>query len=146
MGPPPLPNRDLEHVKLLSIFYYVQSGLQVLSLGFFYLHYYFMKFVLAIPSQIEQSQGGMPLEMKHFSGLFLVIYGVMAFMVVVAAILNFMAAGKLRKMQHRTFCMVVAGLNCLQMPLGTALGVFTFMVLNREGTRRLFANPPASIS
>lgn len=146
MGPPPLPNRDLEQVKLLSIFYYVQSGLQLLSLGFIYVHYYFMKFALAIPSQIEQSQGGMPFELHRYRGLFLIIYGMMAFMVVVAAILNFMAARKLGKMQHRTFCMVVAGLNCLQMPLGTALGVYTFIVLNREGTRRLFANPPSSIS
>jgi len=30
------------------------------------------------------------------------------------------------------FSLVVAGLNCLQFPFGTVLGVFTFVVLLRE--------------
>lgn len=34
--------------------------------------------------------------------------------------------------------MVVAGVSCLSIPLGTALGVFTFIVLSRPSIVRLF--------
>jgi hypothetical protein len=37
--------------------------------------------------------------------------------------------------------MVVAGLNCAQMPLGTVLGVFTLMVLSRESVKSLYSEP-----
>ena len=33
---------------------------------------------------------------------------------------------------------MVAGLNCLHMPLGTLLGVFTFIVLARPSVQALF--------
>ena len=36
------------------------------------------------------------------------------------------------------FCLVVAGIECLLIPLGTVLGVFTILVLLRPGTKTLF--------
>jgi hypothetical protein len=32
----------------------------------------------------------------------------------------------------------VAGLNCIQIPLGTALGVFTIMVLTRDSVEAVY--------
>jgi hypothetical protein len=43
------------------------------------------------------------------------------------------------------FCQVIAGLNCLHMPLGTALGVFTLIVLNRPSVKALFAGIPVAL-
>jgi hypothetical protein len=37
----------------------------------------------------------------------------------------------IKKRKNRTFSFVVAAMNCLQFPFGTALGVFTFIVLAR---------------
>lgn len=58
--------------------------------------------------------------------------------------LNFVAA---RGLQRRTFyhcILVAAALDALvAMPLGTVLGVFTFLVLLRESAKALFP-PPAS--
>jgi len=34
--------------------------------------------------------------------------------------------------------MVIAGLSCLNMPLGTVLGIFTLIVLSRESVKVLF--------
>ena len=34
--------------------------------------------------------------------------------------------------------MVIAGINCLHIPLGTLLGVFTLVVLGRESVRKLY--------
>lgn len=49
------------------------------------------------------------------------------------------AAGRCLHRQRRwMFCMVAAALACLFVPLGTVLGVFTIIVLNRETVRTRF--------
>ncbi len=39
---------------------------------------------------------------------------------------------------HYTYCLVVAALECLFMPFGTILGVFTIVVLMRHPLKALF--------
>jgi hypothetical protein len=39
-------------------------------------------------------------------------------------------------------CMITAGLSCLEMPYGTALGVMTFVVLSRPSVRQEFDAHP----
>jgi hypothetical protein len=34
--------------------------------------------------------------------------------------------------------MVIAGINCLSFPFGTALGIFTLIVLSRESVQALY--------
>jgi hypothetical protein len=38
----------------------------------------------------------------------------------------------------RTFSMIVAGANCIQIPFGTVLGVFTLLVLLRDSVREAY--------
>jgi hypothetical protein len=41
------------------------------------------------------------------------------------------------------FCLVMGGVECLFMPFGTVLGVFTIIVLMQEPVKQLFGvNPP----
>ena len=40
-----------------------------------------------------------------------------------------------------TFCLVVAAIECAFMPMGTALGVFTIIVLMRPSVKQLFGVP-----
>ena len=43
------------------------------------------------------------------------------------------AAGRfLTRRKHRLFCLVIGGVECIFMPFGTVLGVFTIIVLMRE--------------
>ena len=44
-----------------------------------------------------------------------------------------------RPRRARTFSLVMAGVNCLSVPLGTTLGVFTFIVLLRESVAAQYA-------
>ena len=37
-----------------------------------------------------------------------------------------------------TYCLVVAGVECIFMPFGTVLGVFTIIVLSRPSVKALF--------
>jgi hypothetical protein len=42
------------------------------------------------------------------------------------------------------FCFVLAVFTCLNFPLGTALGVFAIVVLNRPAMKALFQGLPAA--
>lgn len=49
----------------------------------------------------------------------------------------------LRKHTRRTFVLVMAALNCLAVPYGTVLGIFTFLVLQRTEAKEIFGQTPA---
>jgi hypothetical protein len=49
----------------------------------------------------------------------------------------------IQKRRRYTFCLIMAGVECLFMPVGTVLGVFTIIVLLRDSVKRQFS-PPAS--
>ena len=54
------------------------------------------------------------------------------------AVLVLVAGRKIAKRKSLLFCQVIAGLLCVLMPLGTALGVFTLIVLMRPTVKQLF--------
>lgn len=40
--------------------------------------------------------------------------------------------------RNHLYCLILAGVNCISFPIGTALGVFTFVVLLRDSVKHLF--------
>ena len=54
------------------------------------------------------------------------------------AVLLIVAGRFLKRHKRRVFCMVVAGISCLFMPVGTVLGVFTIMLLSRPTVKAIF--------
>lgn len=58
------------------------------------------------------------------------------------AVLNAVAARSLAQRRSRRFCFVIAVLNCLSLPLGTVLGVFTLVVLGRPSVIEAFDRLP----
>ena len=58
---------------------------------------------------------------------------------VISGVLNLISGLCLRARKGRTFSLVVAGINCLHIPLGTVLGVFTITVLMRDSVRELYS-------
>jgi hypothetical protein len=54
------------------------------------------------------------------------------------AICILLAGKQLRRHKSRTFCMVVAGIECMIMPFGTVLGVFTLIALNKDSIKEIF--------
>jgi hypothetical protein len=68
------------------------------------------------------------------------VYVIMAMFFVASAALNLLSGLFMRSRQHRTFSIVVAAINCLHMPFGTALGVFTIVVLVRDSVRELYGD------
>lgn len=150
--PPPLPAReqqrtDTDQLRLLVIFHYIFAGLAVLALAFLILHYWFMNTFMMNPAMWEEAkqQGQqMPFAPEKFFAMFRWFYGFMGVVIVVGGVLNWLSARYIRNRRKRMFSMVVAGLNCLQIPFGTALGIFTFIVMGRSSVRDLYDQPSLS--
>jgi hypothetical protein len=129
---------DGEHIKLLSTFHFVVAGLAFCGVAFLLMHYLVMSRVFANPD-IWKSQTNAPPFPKDFFKMFVWFYIFMGAVFVSAGILNILSGLFLRQRRHRTFSMVVGGLNCLQIPFGTMLGIFTIIVLSRNSVRAVYA-------
>ena len=52
-----------------------------------------------------------------------------------------LASGRfLAKRRHHMFCLVIGGVECIFIPFGTVLGVFTINLLMRESMKQLFTD------
>lgn len=127
--------KDDGHLKLLSIFYYVNAGLMTLALVFTVLHYVMMRFMFtnkAMLDNVESAEDSAALEqMGSMFNVMAWFYVVIGLWILTQMIVNFLAARYIKQKTNKVFTMIVAGINCLNMPLGTALGIFTFILLSR---------------
>ena len=134
---------DEEHLKLLSIGYLVSAGVAALF-SLFGLLYVFMG-VIMTTSFIEASKKAPQSPPPVFIGWVFGIIGLVIFLLLITmAILKFRTAQCIKRRGSRTFCMVVAAISCLEIPYGTLLGVFTFLVLGRNSVKGLFEAHTAS--
>lgn len=139
--------RDEQHLRMLVVFYYILAGLSLLF-GCLGLVYIGGGTVLAFLPQdaFASDPDAPPVGVIHAVGWVVVAIGALAAVIQLAGSLLMVLAGRfIAARRHRMFCLVVAGLTCLQVPLGTALGVCTFVVLTREWVIELFGGrtPPA---
>ena len=133
---------DREHLRLLTIFYYVWAGFQALG-GLIGLAFIGVGAFFASSPQFAQANDPPP---PWFGAVFAGIGALVCVSVEGMAALSFFTGRFLARRQHRTFCVVISVLNCLSVPFGTALGVFTLIVLQRPSVKALFARSESSIS
>jgi len=127
-------NIDASHLSLLSAFHYVLAGLSLLCLGGLFLHYHIMKLVTQNPKTLPPA----PFDMQEFFDIFLLFYILAGIYLLLITILNLLSARFIANRKHRTFSLIVSGMNCVQFPLGTILGIFTFIVLFRISIRNSY--------
>ena len=132
-------NQDESHLNLLSIFHYIMGGLTLLTSLVFVIYIVAGALFIAQPEGFNDPSGPPP----AFMGGFFIVLGLVC-MVLVAAVgvLQIVAGASLRSKRRWVLCLIVAGMNCLNAPLGTVLGVFTFLVLCRPSVKALFLGPP----
>lgn len=128
---------DREHLKVLAICYYVFGGLG--ALGTLFLGAYAALFGVLMRHVIDDAQRrGQQAPPEGFIEIFSVVLAVLAAFALVATVLNFVTARSLQTRRRRVLCLITAGINCLQVPLGTVLGIFTFLVLGRRSVKAAF--------
>jgi hypothetical protein len=127
--------QDEDHLRILSILYYVLGGLMLLGgIGP-------LVFVLIGAMILNGPSGGYgpPIEMAWF---FIGMGSVFGVLLVALAVCSFFAGYSLSQRRNYIFCFVIACLTCLHMPLGTLLGVFTLIVLSRPTVKEMFNMGP----
>ncbi len=129
-------NVDADHLKLLAIFHFIGAGLALLGILFLLAHFAMFHAFMDNPKIWEnQKQGPPPAE---FFAVFKWFYMVMGLWFLSSGTLNVISGVCLRARKHRTFSVVVAGINCAHLPLGTVLGIFTIIVLLRDSVRESY--------
>jgi uncharacterized membrane protein len=129
------PNQDADHIRLLSIFHYVEAAFTGLFACFPVIH---LTLGLAMLLGVFEDSGHGNAPPRALGLLFIIP----ALMFIVFGILMAVCIGisgyKLGQFKSYTYCLVIAALECVLMPFGTILGVFTILVLLRPSVKLLF--------
>ena len=131
-------NEDIRHLDLLSMFHYIVGGITALFSCMPIIHV-IIGLSMVSGKFFNESNGTEP---PSFMGWILVIMGAVFIVLGLSIAVCMIVAGrKLKRRKNRVFCMVVAGIECMIMPFGTVLGVFTLIALNKESIQEIFAQP-----
>ena len=135
-------NQDKEHLQLLAIFHYVVAGLAGLF-SFFPLLYTTIGAIFIFAARHGTAKPGEDLP-PEFLGWIFAVLGALLFLIGIAMAICILIAGRsLALRKHYSFVLVMACIECLFIPFGTILGVFTIVVLSRESVRGLFSTASA---
>jgi hypothetical protein len=134
---------DSDHLKLLAIFHFIGCGLGLLGILLILGHYAIFSTIFTNPKLWQNQKQGPPPQ--EIFAMLKWIYLVFGCWFLASVILNLMSGLFILARKHRVFSLVVAAINCLHMPLGTVLGVFTIIVLIRQSVVELYeySPPPA---
>lgn len=132
-------NEDAKQLDLLAIFHYVVGGIMAFFSCMPFLHV-FMGLMMISGKFFEETEGSPP--PPGFGWMFVIMGSVFILIGWAISICIIVAGWKLKQRKSRMYCMVVAGIECMFMPFGTVLGVFTLIALNRDSIKETYAKPP----
>lgn len=127
---------DEEHLRLLAVAHYIEGGLVAVNASFFLLYVGMGAAMIINPAWFVTENGSDPVFagwMLFGFGMFLTLLGW------TFAGLTAYSGRCISQQRRRTFSLIMGLLNCLCVPLGTVLGVFTFITLGRPSVRELYA-------
>jgi hypothetical protein len=133
---------DREHLRLLSIAYYVLGAFGALFACIPLIHLGIGSFLMLGPGtwgRGDEAAAAFTIgAIMAFAASAIVLLGWLL------AALKIYAGHCLARHRNRTFCFVVAAITCLAIPYGTIVGVLTIVVLARPSVAALFdAESPA---
>ena len=129
-------NEDIKQLNLLAVFHYVVGGIAAL-LSCMPLMHVFIGLAMLSGRMFRTGNGSGP---PPFMGWMFVIMGTVFILTGWSMAVCIIIAGrKLKRRKHRVFCMVIAGIECVFMPFGTVLGVFTLIALSKDSIKEVFA-------
>jgi hypothetical protein len=125
-------NDDEQNLKLLSIFHYIVGAITALFSCFPLIY------VAIGVAMLIGAFDGKDAPPKIVGWIFVIFPGFMILCGWALAVCIFIAGSKLAHYRSRTYCLVIAGIECMFMPFGTVLGVFTIIVLMKDSVKELF--------
>ena len=131
---------DLGDLRLLAIFHHVVAGLAALFSLFPMVHLAIG--VAAVTGHLSNGHGGDPVP-ALFGWFFIGFAAAWMALGVTFAICVLFAGRCLAHRRRYQYCLVLGCVECMFVPFGTVLGVFTILVLQRPSVRDLFGQAQA---
>lgn len=133
------PNLDLEQLRLLAIFHYVVGGLVALIACLPLLHVAVGVAMIAgvLPETNPDTTTGPDAQLAGW--IFTAVGAVLSLLGWTLAAVIVWGGRNLARQRGWTAGVVIAGILCLFAPVGTALGIFTILVLTRPSVKERFA-------
>ena len=130
-------NRDLEQLRLLSIFHYIFGGIGVLLALIPLIHFTIGMMIIFYPEVFAESgTGELP---PVFAGYLFAALGALFFLIgQILSIMVIYSGIQLQKKQKYVFSFIIACLLCAFFPFGTVLGVFTILALTKDSVKEQY--------
>jgi hypothetical protein len=130
-------SQDTEHLELLAIFHYVLAGLAAFLALFAIIYSVIGGFLLYAAQHTRPGNQEPP---PAFLGWIFIVFGAVFFLAGITMAICILIAGRcLSRRKCHSFALVIACIECLFVPFGTILGVFTVVALSRESVKALFS-------
>jgi hypothetical protein len=127
---------DDEHLRLLTIFFYVSAGTTAALASFFIFHFVLLVIVATHPGVFQgPNNDNLPEQVAYVLAM---VVGILILAGWTFAGLTAAAGKAIKKRRNRTFVLIMAALNSLFIPYGTILCICTFIVLARRTVKAQF--------
>lgn len=132
-------SREEKNLNLLSTLHYV-LGFLALAFSLLPLIYVFLGYQMLNRPRFSLDFGGDP-HAPELAGQVMIGLGILGCLLGLAvAALTFVSAWHLGRRTGYLYCFIVACVECLFTPFGTALGVCTIVALSGDATKRLYGD------
>lgn len=147
--------RDAEHLRWLTIGHYVYGGLTMVCSSVFIVHIVIGVMSIRNPAMFNPppaTRPGVaappapPVPPQAFGWMFAGMGSAAVAIGWGLGICNIVSGRCIRRRRAHLFSLIIAGVNCLNVPLGAALGVLTFIVLLRQSVQGLYRIRPSDVS
>jgi hypothetical protein len=132
---------DRAYLNVLSILHYVWGGFTMLFSCFGIIYVVMGAVIMSGNSGFSASTGPAAASAPSpmwFGSLFAGMGGCIVVVGWTFGILTIIAGRRIARHRSRVFTYVVAAINCMVFPFGTALGVFTFIMLTKSSVRAMY--------
>lgn len=127
-----------DHLNLLSIFHYVVGGIMFLCSCFPLIYVVLGVAMLVAPESMDGGKNPPPPGI----GIFFMALGLVFALPGWALSVCVAISGKfIRQRKRYMFSFAIGAIQCIFMPFGTILGIFTILVLNKGSVKKLYGRP-----
>lgn len=144
---------DLKHLKTIAWVHYAFAGLNALVLLPVLVYVMFVRFTLAIDAvkigilllsgsaveAVKILDGSVTTSLFVYS-VSLMVGGFVALLLLAGLVSNFYCGKFMAEQKHYMFCLIVTALTITSFPIGTAVGVYSLIILLRPHVKELFEN------
>jgi len=130
-----MADEGVKELELLAVFHYVMGSIIALLSCIPFLHVFMGLLMLSGTFFTDGNDSPPP---TFLGWMFIIPASIFILMGWGIAICILVTGRKLTRQRHHTFCMVIAAVECMFMPFGTVLGVFTLISLNKDPIKKLF--------